>query len=132
MTTTQTILLVDDEQELLSLYCTKLERAGYTVVKANNGDEAILILQTQHIDLVLMDMKMPVLDGVSTAKKIRTTAGIENTPLVFVTAFSDPKFSDINHDLLEQTKTLGYIKKGLSLNEFLVEVERYMGRGVTV
>lgn len=121
-----TLLIVDDEAEILLLYSNKLKRAGYTVFTAKDGEEGLLLAKKYKPTLILMDMKMPVCDGVTTVKKLRDDPDIQHLPVVFVTAFSDPKISDVDHAVLEATGTLGYIKKGLALDELLHEVEGYI------
>ena len=79
----KTILVVDDDlhiRELLRLY---LENAGYAVLGAENGVEALLVFQQSRPDLVILDIMMPVLDGIETCRQIRNLAV---TPVILLTA----------------------------------------------
>ena len=71
---TGTILVVDDEEIVRRVATSALEHAGYTVLKAGNGREALAVFEQQHgnIDLVLLDMTMPVMSGEETLGALRT------------------------------------------------------------
>jgi len=64
------ILLVDDEQEQLSLYEQALREEGYLVLCAGNGKQALACLEALHFDLVVLDVVMPVMDGIEAPQKI--------------------------------------------------------------
>lgn len=64
------ILLVDDEQEQLSLYEQALREEGYLVLCARNGKEALACLEASHFNLVILDVVMPVMDGIEALGKI--------------------------------------------------------------
>jgi CheY-like chemotaxis protein len=84
----QHILVVEDHAINLKLACLLLDRMGHTHVSALNGQEALQLLQTQRFDMVLLDVMMPVLDGMSTLKALRnlTNTTLANTPVIMVTA----------------------------------------------
>lgn len=77
------ILVVDDEQEIAELIEIHLLSHDFRVKKASNGQEAINILKENDIDLVLLDVMMPELDGIATCEKIRE---FSNIPIIMVTA----------------------------------------------
>ena len=64
------ILLVDDEQEQLSIYEQALREEGYLVLCVGNGKEALACLETSPFDLVILDVAMPVMDGIEALEKI--------------------------------------------------------------
>lgn len=76
-----TVLLADDVAELRQLFHSMLSRYGLRVLEADNGAEALTLLQQQTIDLILLDMHMPVKDGLSTLKELRL-AGFQQPVLV--------------------------------------------------
>ena len=84
----QHILVVEDHAINLKLACLLLDRMGHTHVSALNGQEALQLLQTQGFDMVLLDVMMPVLDGMSTLKALRnlTNPALANIPVIMVTA----------------------------------------------
>ncbi len=124
------ILIVDDEPEVLTLYKAKLTHSGYDVILASNGMEALQALTTHTPDLILMDMKMPVMDGVVTLKKIREEHKTENVKAVFLTAFSDPSQPELYGTAIKDTAALGIMKKGGSLNELVEDVKKYIAMEV--
>ncbi len=63
MNASRTILVVDDEQDILELLDSLLRRKGYRVLTANNGNEALELLERESVDLLLADLKMPGLNG---------------------------------------------------------------------
>lgn len=83
-----TVLLVEDDAGNQELADYLLTNAGLTIVIANNGQEALRALQKDHYDLVLMDIQMPILDGISTTKKIREIPldYFRNIPIVAMSA----------------------------------------------
>lgn len=83
MTPTRHILWVDDEIEMLRPHQIFLERKGYKVSTANNGDDAIALVSDQHYDLVLLDEMMPGKDGLTTLNEIKNIR--QNLPVVMVT-----------------------------------------------
>jgi two-component system phosphate regulon response regulator PhoB len=122
------ILLVDDEEDILSVYNAKLQKAGFRTVTATNGAEAIQIAVDQHPDLILMDMKMPVMDGVEALMKLKENPATKDIKVVFLTAFSDPNNPEIDRGKAKEVGALDFIKKGLSLDELVERVRGYLSK----
>jgi len=78
------ILVVDDEPNVRLVFRTALESTGYLVTEAADGDAAMVQLRKIPIDLILLDLKMPVLNGMETLERLRITG--DETPVVVVTA----------------------------------------------
>ena len=66
-----TILLVDDEESVQKLLTYPLERDGYRVVQARDGDEALARFDAENVDLVVLDVMLPRLDGLEVCKRLR-------------------------------------------------------------
>jgi DNA-binding response OmpR family regulator len=81
-----TILICDDDEDILSALTIYLENEGYAVVKANNGKQASEISESSEIHLILLDVMMPVMDGIRAAVKIRENS---NVPIIFLSAKSE-------------------------------------------
>ncbi len=82
----QTVLVVDDEKPLRDFVRRNLEVRNFKVETASNGLEALAIFNTQHIDLVIMDIMMPHLDGLETTRRIRQTSLV---PIIVLTALGE-------------------------------------------
>lgn len=82
------ILLVDDEPFILKLYKTKLERCGYLVITAENGKEALKAAEDEHPDIVLLDIVMNGMDGLSALKKMKKDDSLKRIPVLMLTNIS--------------------------------------------
>ena len=120
------IFIVDDEPEILSLYQTKLERSGFRVMTAGDGEQALKLISAERPDLILMDVKMPVLDGVAAHQKIKDDPAMQGLKVVFLTAFSDPMRPEVDKNLAKETGALDFIKKGINLDELVSKVRGYL------
>lgn len=87
----QTILVVDDEQDLLDLIEYNLKKEGYRVLRADNGQSAIQIARDEKPNLVLLDIMMPQMDGIEVCDRMREDADLKHIPIIFLTARSDEK-----------------------------------------
>jgi CheY-like chemotaxis protein len=83
------ILLVDDETDFTQPMSFWLKSKGYSVMVASNGESAIKIVKEGPPDIVFMDLNMPVMDGVTTAKKIREFN--KDLPIIIISAYVDDK-----------------------------------------
>ncbi|MEI6519741.1 MAG: response regulator [bacterium] len=80
------ILAVDDERHIVRLIQVNLERAGYTVITAFDGREALKKIEEERPDLVVLDVMMPFMDGLETLKRIRANPMTNRTPVIMLTA----------------------------------------------
>lgn len=83
-----TVLVVDDFDDTRLLLRTWLERRGFRVVEAENGLQAIDQAATEAPDLIIMDLQMPELDGLSATRRIRDLESLKSVPIVAVSAYS--------------------------------------------
>ncbi len=86
---TATVLVVDDLEQNVKLLEAKLLAEYYTVLTATNGSDALTLLKNNKIDIVLLDVMMPGMDGFETCKKIKTNPETMHIPVVIVTALSE-------------------------------------------
>ena len=84
-----TILLVDDEQDILEIVSYNLEQEGYKVITASNGSEAIVKAKKNIPHLIIMDVMMPEMDGMEACEHIRKNPELRNTIITFLTARSE-------------------------------------------
>lgn len=81
-----TLLIVDDEKDIVSALEIYLKPEGYEILTANSGKQAVDIMHRERVDLILMDIMMPEMDGYQATCKIREES---NVPIIFLTAKSE-------------------------------------------
>jgi DNA-binding response OmpR family regulator len=109
-----TILLIDDEESVRSLFQVALERAGYRVLTAENGQHGLRLLEHQEVDLILVDIFMPGMDGLELIPLLRKTRPA--TKIIAISGGSGRR------NYLDMAKHLGAddtLKKPFSLQELL-------------
>ena len=115
------ILVCDDERDIVSALKIYLEAEGYQVLCAENGLEALEMLDNNNIDLVLMDIMMPVMDGINATVKIREQS---NVPLILLTAKSE----DMDKVLGLNIGADDYVTKPFNPVELLARVRSQLRR----
>ena len=80
------VLIVDDEQDILDILEAILSDAGYEVTKALGGREAIVLAQKNHPDLIMLDIKMPGMDGSQTTDILRNYSSTRDIPIVYLSS----------------------------------------------
>ncbi len=124
-----TILVVDDEKNIRLLFEEELKEAGYTVLTAENGEEALKIFKKNSPDLILLDLKMPGLHGVATLEKIRELDKI--VPVVVVTAHGAGRpvqKSQTEYAIKEkQLNIADYITKPVDMEELVSKIQVLIG-----
>lgn len=86
------ILIVDDFDDTRLLLRTWLEKKGYLVIEAENGKEAVVKAERRRPDLIIMDVEMPELDGLSATRQIRALENSGRVPIVAVSAYGADQF----------------------------------------
>jgi CheY-like chemotaxis protein len=93
--TRRTVLVVDDFDDTRLLLRTWFERRGFRVIEAENGVQAIDRAETEAPDLIIMDVQMPQLDGLSATRQIRNVKQLGSVPIVAVSAYGADQFRDL-------------------------------------
>ena len=88
------ILIADDEMDIRAMLRILLERDGYRIVEARNGEEAVAVCQQQMPDVVLMDILMPVMDGAAACAHIQALPDGDRLPVLMITALNDKQSID--------------------------------------
>jgi DNA-binding response OmpR family regulator len=117
-----TILIADDDADIRKLIASNLMRAGYEVLTASNGEEALAILQEQHIDLILLDVRMPVMDGITALRRLRANDATKSQAVVMMTA-SPGAVSDIT-PVLTHLGVQDLLLKPLTAAELAATIEK--------
>jgi DNA-binding response OmpR family regulator len=118
------ILAVDDEPLYQHLYKVNLEKEGYDVVTASNGEEALDMVSSHHPDLVILDVMMPKLDGITTCERIRQ---FSNVPIIIVTARGE----EIDRVRGLNVGADDYVIKPFSATEVIARVRAVLRRAQT-
>jgi two-component system chemotaxis response regulator CheY len=88
------VLAVDDSKTMRDMVAFTLRGAGYTVVEADNGNNALKVLPGQKVDVIITDVNMPEMDGLTLVRKIRAMPQHAGTPILILTTESDQSKKD--------------------------------------
>lgn len=123
---TKTILAVDDEPHILELLQYNLESAGYEVVKAETGEEAMDYIENQAYDfaVILLDWMLPGIDGIEVLKRIRMNERYMNVPIIMLTAKSD----EISKVVGLEVGADDYLSKPFGVHELMARMKAVMRR----
>ena len=116
------IMVVEDNKSLLMLMKTRLEQAGYKVLQAQNGQEALELLEERHVDLIISDIMMPLMDGFELIESLREANF--NMPILMVTAKEG--FEDKEKGF--RLGTDDYMVKPIDMNEMILRVAALLRR----
>jgi CheY-like chemotaxis protein len=114
------ILFVDDEESIRLLYQEEFEEGGYEVILASNGDEALARFAETRPDLLVIDIKMPGMDGIELLKRIREQS--KDIPVILCTAYGEYKQN------LETWASDEYVVKSANLEGLFNKVEDLLAR----
>ena len=120
----ETILIVDDVPVNLKLAGAVLQREGYTVQTANDGEQALEMLQTMRPDLILSDIQMPIIDGFELTRRVKQDERLRDIPVVALTALTvqtgEEKAREAGFD--------GYLTKPIDTRTMGLRVREYLER----
>jgi CheY-like chemotaxis protein len=88
----QTILVVEDSDDTRYFMRLALEDLGYLIVEAENGAQAVAIAESERPDIILMDLSLPVMDGLAATELIRASKSLAGVPIIAVTAHQESDF----------------------------------------
>jgi DNA-binding response OmpR family regulator len=118
------ILIADDDPDILALVSFRLERAGYEVVQARNGEEAIRVALARRPDLAVIDVMMPRVDGYEATRQLRQHEQTSRMPIILLTARVQEE--DIARGF--DAGADDYVKKPFSPQELGSRVQAVLGR----
>ena len=122
-----TILVVEDNEDNRDMISRRLQRRGYMVVHAANGQEAVEMAARERPDLILMDVSLPVMDGLEATRRIRARAQTQTTPIIAVTAHA---MSD-DRDKALRAGCDDYHAKPVELPRLVAQMEVLLARTAT-
>ncbi|HHT9136041.1 MAG TPA: response regulator [Candidatus Wunengus sp. YC60] len=122
------ILVVDDEQDLAKLIRYHLEKNGYKVISADNGEDALFLTRKERPELIILDLMLPGIDGLEVCKKLKADQALSNTAIIMLTAKGEE--ADIITGL--KLGADGYMTKPFSPKELVGRVQAVIRRTKTV
>ena len=120
------IMVVEDDIQLQQLFCRVLSRNGYTVLSADDGEQALALLEHEHVDLIISDIMMPRMNGYELVKSLRE-ADI-SIPVLMITARDG--FDDMRRGFLSGSDD--YMVKPINVNEMVLRVQALLRRAQMV
>lgn len=118
-----TVLLVEDTEDNRFMMRRLLEMTGYRVIEAMNGEEAVKLAQSETPQLILMDLSLPVIDGLAATRLIRKLPEFKSTPIIAVSAHDT---SDFQLEAI-QAGCNRYITKPIDFNELEDLIKQLLG-----
>lgn len=117
------VLVVEDIPLNMELIHEILKSMGFFVNGAVNGEDAIRMLEKEHYDLIIMDIELPIMDGITAAKVIKFNPAYEKVPIIALTAYAMK--GDRERFLSEGFDD--YIPKPIDVPDFMKKMEKYIG-----
>ena len=119
---TGTLLIVEDDDDLRRMYRAALSLAGFEVLEAQDGLSALHLFEQRTIDLVVLDLMLPTLDGLTVQQEIAAQAGTRDVPIMIVTGSTLP---------LDNVKVPCILRKPVSPDELVLAVRRCLTSGAS-
>lgn len=121
------ILIVDDEAHIRELIKFNLEKNGFRTLQAADGKEALQLAKERKVDLIILDLMIPIMDGFEVCKEVRKDSTIGNTPIIMLTAKSE----EIDKILGLELGADDYMTKPFSVRELVARVKAQLRRNST-
>ena len=121
---TVTILVADDEQDIRELVAYRLSRSGYRIIEARDGEEAFQLAGDQALDMAVLDVMMPRLNGFDLTRRFRDTPATQRLPILLMSA--SVQEADISRGFAAGAD--GYLTKPFTPDQLLVRVREVLSR----
>ena len=118
------VLAADDDEDILELIAFRLERSGYTVLQARDGEEALELARRSQPDLAVLDVMMPKIDGFELTRRLRDDDSTTKMPIILLTARTQE--ADVQRGF--DAGADDYIRKPFSPQELGARVQAILGR----
>jgi DNA-binding response OmpR family regulator len=125
MNPTQTVLIVDDDAALARIFQRVFSRAGYTALVATAAPDALRQLNETRIDAVILDLRMPIIDGFGLLYRLRSREAHQHLPVIIITGDTGLTGEQLK-ELSDLGATVRY--KPIEVRELLAEVDRLLSR----
>ncbi len=117
------ILVVDDEPDILKVVTFRLKKFGYEILEAVDGQKALHLIEKERPDLILLDLRLPVMDGYEVCRRVKADEKLKDIPVVILTA-------SVTSDMqikIEQLKADDYVIKPFDSEMLLAKVKHFLG-----
>ena len=119
----KTVLIVEDNEDNRLIYSQYLSHGGFRVLEAANGVEGIDVARRERPDIVLMDISMPIMDGLTATRALKADEALRSIPVIALTAHAMAS----DELMAREAGCDGYISKPVMPREVRAEVERWIG-----
>ncbi len=119
------ILIVEDEQDMRQALVDELTREGFQILETRNGKEGLESALKEHPDLILLDIVMPVMDGMTMMKKLRESAGGKKIPVILLTNLSAT--DKIMMGIVRDEPSYYLVKSDWKITDVVVKVKEMLG-----
>ncbi len=114
------VLLVDDDHDFSQLLAFDLKKRGYTVVSAGNGEEGLEKVKTEKPDLIVLDIKMPKMDGYTFVRRLKKDDENKDIPVVVLTSYEPMK------DMFQLEGVKDYFVKSVDMQGLIKAIDSYL------
>ena len=118
---TKVILIVEDEPKNLKLASDLLQASGYTTIEATDGKQGVELAKAKNPDLILMDIQMPVMDGLEATRILKRDTTTKDIPVLALTSYAMKG----DEERILEAGCNGYLAKPFDIQELLKEVAQY-------
>ena len=119
----KTVLIVEDNEDNRLIYSEYLAHVGYRILEAANGIDGVAIVRRERPDLVLMDISMPQMDGLTATRRLKADPEVSAIPILALTAHAMPA----DRELARNAGCDGYLAKPIIPRDVHSEIERWIG-----
>ncbi len=118
----QRVLVVDDEEHILTVTAFRLEKQGYEVLTASDGMVALAMIQEQKPDLVLLDLRLPGMNGAEVCKRVKEDEALKHIPIILFSASESYRIAEMRSEVSADD----FIVKPFSRDELLGKVQKLL------
>ena len=120
---TKRVLVVEDHEDNRQILRDLLENAGYDMIEAKDGEEALMAAASQRPDLILMDIQLPEVSGLEVTKWLKDDDELRSIPVIAVTAFAMKG----DEERIREGGCEAYLSKPISVGKFIETIRHFLG-----
>ena len=119
------VLIVDDDRDFAQLLEFDLKKGGYETVTACNGEEGLVKAQSERPDLIILDIKMPKVDGYTFVRRLKKETDMKETPLIVLTSYEPMK------EMFKLEGVQDYFVKSADMKGLLASIEKHLSKNAS-